>query len=76
MCCYSVGKSQKHRSVGRALAWVGAKRSATAFLFLFIVINPFDELRAGYEANGSYELGILEIVSSFLPHNDNFWIAE
>jgi len=28
MCCYCVGKSQNHRSVGRALAWVGAKRSA------------------------------------------------
>jgi len=39
-------------------------------------INPSTSLWAGYEANGSYDLGILEIVSSFPPHNDNFRIAK
>jgi len=41
------GKAEalKRRSVGRALAWVGAKRSAIAFLFLFIVINEMKQTK-------------------------------
>ena len=36
-------KDQNRRSVGRALDWVGAKKSAIAFLFLFIVINEMKQ---------------------------------
>ena len=70
MCCYSFGKSQKRRSVGRALDWVGAKRSAIAFLFLFIVINPSASLWAGYEANKNVSLGILGLNEDFVQLNE------
>jgi hypothetical protein len=45
-------------------------------LFTEKEISPSTTLRTGYEATGSIELGILEIVSSFFTHNDIFDIAE